>query len=382
MVHGDEGKLRQVLINLLGNAVKFTESGEVTLRITHTQLDARLQSGKHPAEAGHPPTEAGRPVGWYRFEVRDTGIGITPEMQAKIFEPFQQSEEGAKKGGTGLGLAISKRQIELMGGELSLQSEVGVGSNFFFTLPLSPSPPRATAMDDTMSDILDQSSRWSEVTHLAEGYHVKALIADDTKVNRDVLSRMLTDIGVEVIESENGQQAVEMFRSSKPDIVFMDIRMPVMDGIEATRRLFDEFDRRGESPYRPKIVAISASTLRHEEEEYFQAGFDDFISKPFRFERLYECLANVLSVEYEYAETVSDKQEEVPEIDLTKIVLPEDLLSRLKQAAEIYSLTQLNQCLDEMVQIDEPSRMLAEQLRVLGRNQDMEAILDILSEIR
>jgi len=375
LVHGDEGKLRQVLINLLGNAVKFTESGEVTLRITHAQLDARLQSGKLPAEAGHPPTEAGRPVGWYRFEVRDTGIGITPEMQEKIFEPFQQSEEGAKKGGTGLGLAISKRQIELMGGELSLDSEVGVGSNFFFTLPLSLSPPRATATDDTMSDVLDQSSRWSEMTHLAKGYHVKALIADDTKVNRDVLSRMLTDIGVEVMEAENGQQAVEMFRSSKPDIVFMDIRMPVMDGIEATRRLFDEFDKS-----QLKIVAISASTLRHEEEEYFQAGFDDFISKPFRFERLCECLANMLSVEYEYAEAVGDEQDEAPELDLTQIVLPEDLLSRLKEAAEIYSLTQLNQCLDEMVQLDEPSRLLAEQLRVLGRNQDMEAILDILSE--
>jgi len=372
LVHGDEGKFRQVLINLLGNAVKFTESGGVTLRITHAQLDARLQSGK----AGHPPTEAGRPVGWYRFEVRDTGVGITPEMQAKIFEPFQQSEEGGRKGGTGLGLTISKRYIELMGGELSLQSEVGVGSNFFFTLPLSP------LRDDTTSDVLDQTSRYSKVRRLAEGYTIKALIADDTKVNRDVLSRMLTDIGAEVIEAENGQQAVEMVRASQPDIVFMDIRMPVMDGLEAARRLFDEFDRRGASPYRPKIVAISASTLRHEEEEYFQAGFDDFISKPFRFERLCECLANMFSVEYEYAEAVSDEPEEASELDLTKIVLPEDLLSRLKEAAEIYSLTQINQCLDEMVQLDEHSRLLAEQLRVLGRNQDMEAILDILSKIR
>jgi len=355
LVHGDEGKLRQVLINLLGNAVKFTESGEVTLRVA-SEADSPLLVGEGPGVR-------------FRFEVRDTGRGITPEMQAKIFEPFQQSEEGARKGGTGLGLTISKRYIELMGGELSLESEVGVGSNFFFTLPLSP------LRDDTTSDVLDQTSRYSEVRRLAEEYQIKALIADDTKVNRDVLSRMLTDIGVEVMEAENGQQAVEMFRSSKPDIVFMDIRMPVMDGIEATRRLFDEFDKS-----QLKIVAISASTLRHEEEEYFQAGFDDFISKPFRFERLCECLANMLSVEYEYAEAVGDEQDEAPELDLTQIVLPEDLLSRLKEAAEIYSLTQLNQCLDEMVQLDEPSRLLAEQLRVLGRNQDMEAILDILSE--
>ncbi|MBC8235973.1 carboxypeptidase regulatory-like domain-containing protein, partial [bacterium] len=206
LVHGDEGKLRQVLINLLGNAVKFTESGEVTLNVA-SEADSPLLQGEGPGVR-------------YRFEVRDTGVGIPPEAQEKIFEPFQQSEEGAKKGGTGLGLAISKKQIELMGGELSLESEVGVGSSFFFTLPLSPSPPRATATDDTTSDVIDQSSQYIGVTRLAEGYNIKALIADDTKVNRDVLSRMLTDIGVEVMEAENGQQAVEMFRENQPNIVF------------------------------------------------------------------------------------------------------------------------------------------------------------------
>jgi len=373
LVHGDEGKLRQVLINLLGNAVKFTESGKVTLRITHAQLDAgpqsitpisdvRLQSGKFPAEAGRPVE--------FCFEVIDTGVGVPPEEQAKIFEPFHQSEDGAEKGGTGLGLAISKRQIELMGGELALESEVGVGSNFFFTL----------TFEHATSDVLDQSSRYRGVTRLTGGYHLKALIADDTKVNRDVLSRMLSDIGVEVIEAENGQQAVEMVRSYKPDIVFMDIRMPVMDGLEAARRLFDEFDRRGESPYRPKIIAISASTLRHEQEEYFQAGFDDFISKPFRFERLCECLANVLAVEYEYAEVVSDEPEESPEIDKTKVVFPEDLLSRLKEAAERYSLTRLNRCFAEIEELGEDAQPLVEHLRQLARNQDMEGILNVLSE--
>ena len=367
-VHGDEGKLRQVLINLLGNAVKFTETGKVTLRITHAQLDAGLQSVTPISDArlqsGKLPAEAGRPVE-FRFEVIDTGVGVPPEEQAKIFEPFHQSEYGAEKGGTGLGLAISKRQIELMGGELSLESEVGVGSRFFFTLTFKPAT----------SDVLDQSSRYRGVTRLAEGYHLKALIADDTKVNRDVLSRMLSDIGVEVIEAENGQQAVEMVRSYKPDIVFMDIRMPVMDGLEAARRLFDEFDKS-----QLKIIAISASTLRHEQEEYFQAGFDDFISKPFRFERLCECLANVLAVEYEYAEVVSDEPEESPEIDKAKVVLPEDLLSRLKEAAERYSLTRLNHCFAEMEELGEDAQTLVEHLRQLARNQDMEGILDVLSE--
>ena len=342
LVHGDEGKLRQVLINLLGNAVKFTESGEVILSVA--------------PEAGDV----------YRFEVRDTGIGIPMEAQAKIFEPFQQSEEGAKEGGTGLGLAISKRQIELMGGELSLESEVGVGSRFFFTLPLPPAE----------SDVIDQASRYSGVTHLAEGYNIKALIADDTKVNRDVLSKMLTDIGVEVMEAENGQQALEMVRASRPKIVFMDIRMPVMDGIEATRRLFDEFGND-----RLKIVAISASALRHEEEEYFQAGFDDFIGKPFRFERLCECLANVLSVEYEYAETASDKSEETPKIDFMKVSLPKELLSRLKDAAELYNVTRLERHLGEVELLGDEAILLAEHLRALSQNNEIDRIIEILGEI-
>ena len=391
LVHGDEGKLRQILINLLGNAVKFTESGGVTLRVTPTSearldarlqsvtpnSDARLQSGKLPTEAGHPSTEAGRPVE-FCFEVIDTGVGIPPEAQAKIFEPFQQSEEGAKKGGTGLGLTISKRYIELMGGELSLESpplnppqvggeiKGGRGSNFFFTLTLPPAE----------SDVIDQASRYSGVTHLAAGYDITALIADDTKVNRDVLSRMLSDLGAEVIEAENGQQAIEMVRSHQPDIVFMDIRMPVMDGIEATRQLFDEFDQD-----QLNIVAISASTLRHEQEEYFQAGFDDFIPKPFRFERLCECLANVLSVEFDYTETVASPLSGDTEIALSKVVLPGELVLRLKAGAEIYDMTELNQCLDEIDNLGPDEHQLAEYLRDLVRNFDMDEILRILSEI-
>jgi len=407
LVHGDEGKLRQILINLLGNAVKFTESGEVTLCITHAQLDARripAEAGRPPLDArlqseipaeavhpprldarlqsgkaGHLPTEAGRQ--WYRFEVIDTGVGISPEAQARIFEPFQQSEDGAKKGGTGLGLTISKRQIELMGGELSLESEVGVGSRFFFTLPLSP------LSDDATSDILDRSARWIGVTRLAEGYNIKALIADDNKVNRDVLFRMLADIGAEVIEAENGQQAVEMVRASQPDIVFMDIRMPVMDGLEATRRLFDEFDRRGESSYRPYIIGVSASALQHQQREYLEAGFDDFISKPFRFEKLCECLANVLSVEYEYADMERDARsvtlngDIATEIDLAKVALPEELLSLLKEAAELYNVTRLERYLSEVDRLGDDARLLAEHLRELSQNNEIDRIINILGEI-
>jgi len=448
LVHGDKGKLRQILLNILGNAVKFTEQGGVTLRITPTS-DARLQSGETPAEAGRPagdgdvrlqsdetpaeagrpagdgdvrlqsdetPAEAGRPAGdkdarlqsgevpaeagrpaddgdtrlqsgetpaeaghpsadCYHFEIIDTGIGISPETQAKIFEPFQRGEPSDQKGGTGLGLAISQKQLELMGGELNLESpplnppqfwgEVkgGCGSRFFFTIPLKPA----------VSDAVDESSQWVGVTRLAEGYAVKALIADDTKVNRDVLSRLLSDLGVEVVEAENGQQAIEMMRSHRPDIVFMDIWMPVMGGLEAVGRILEEF---GQSEF--KLVAISASTLQHEQQAYLDAGYDDFISKPFRFERICECLATHLGVEFERRE---QEEPEATPTEAPEVSLPPDLITRMKAKAELYEVTDLRTYLLEVEALGPEGKRLAERLRTLIQSYDMEAVLKILSEV-
>jgi signal transduction histidine kinase len=197
LVHGDEGKLRQVLLNLLSNAVKFTDSGEVILRIS--------TSHSHT----HPLTHS-----LFLFEVIDTGVGIPPQDREIIFEPFQQGQEGAAKGGTGLGLTIAKRQIELMGGKLDFESpfsllpspspspqpspvkgegrgegsECGVGTRFFFTLPFEPAKE--------MSSLPAEAKR--TVVHLAEGYQVKALVADDVPETRDVLSKFLSDISLRI----------------------------------------------------------------------------------------------------------------------------------------------------------------------------------------
>jgi len=348
LVHGDEGKLRQILINLLGNAVKFTESGEVILRIAH------------------------QPKSRFTFEVIDTGVGISLEDRESIFGTFQQGEEGIRKGGTGLGLAISKRQVELMGGELAFQSEPGKGSKFFFTVSL----PKAK------KDVPYHPAK-AEIVRLKNGYSLKALVADDTEENRDVLKQILTDIGrevryrytgrVEVKLAGNGQEAVEAVQSEIPDIVFMDIRMPVLDGLEAARRIWREFGKD-----KLKIVAISASVLEHERNQFMEAGFDDFIGKPFRVERIYECLANLLQVEFESA---IDKSSEKVEMPLPDIALPEELLLRLKEATERHSITKLHQCLDELEQLGSDGRLLAEQLRKLSQNYEMEEILRILKNI-
>ncbi len=342
LVNGDEGKLRQVLINLLRNAVKFTDSGEVALRITLNET-----------KEGEADT--------HLFEVMDTGVGISPEEQESILEPFRQGKEGATKGGTGLGLTIVKRQIELMGGELGIESEPGVGSRFFFTLVLEPVRTDSTAAK-------------RQVIHLAEGFRVEALVADDVQENRDVLAKILSHIGVQVLLAENGQQALEMVRSHHPDIIFMDIRMPIMNGKEAAKQIMEEF---GDDS--PKLVAISASALYHEREEYLAAGFDAFVAKPFLQDQVYDCLASLLGIQYEY--TYMEPTVAAP-LDLSKLKLPADILQRLEAAAELYRTTELKNCLDELKQFGEHGQRLSEHLSQYLQSYDMEAILKTLLKIK
>jgi CheY-like chemotaxis protein/anti-sigma regulatory factor (Ser/Thr protein kinase) len=332
LVHGDEGRLRQVLINLLSNAVKFTESGEVILRISETRSLA---------------TSATHHSSLITFEIIDTGVGISPEEQPLIFAPFARGKSvtGERKEGVGLGLTIAKRLVEFMGGELSFESpprpglsivdcrlmiekisqstiinhqssiQGGKGSRFFFTLNL---PPVLEATSQAAG--LSQDGLKHIPTRLANGYKVKALVADDNKENRDVLSMMLSDIGVSVITAENGVQAVEATLANKPDIVFLDIWMPHKGGLEAVREILlkcsqgRSFASSGTPKVyggedRPKLVAVSASAMAYERQSYFDAGFDDFIAKPIDAKRVYECLAKFLRIEYEY------EDENLPPID-------------------------------------------------------------------
>lgn len=337
LVNGDEGKLRQVLINLLGNAVKFTERGRVVLRAKQGEGDA------------------------WRFEVEDTGIGISEAMQQRIFEPFQQGHEARSEGGTGLGLAIAKRQADIVGGELGVKSELGTGSCFHLKLQL----PAATQSK--------ASAALREIAHLANGQHVRALVVDDIPENREVLATMLTLIGCEVVLAEHGRQAVEVVRVSRPQIVFMDIRMPEFDGIEATRRIAAEFEG-------VKIVATSASALTHERDRVLKAGCDDFVAKPFRAERIYGCLHHLLGVDFDYKEKPGMAISEET-IDLRQITLPQELASRLTMAAELHSATVLKACLTEVEQLGSAGQRLAQHLRGFLSSYDMKTIQRILAQI-
>ena len=337
-VQGDEGKLRQVLINLLGNAVKFTVKGRVTLRVRPLDGDS------------------------WRFEVEDTGIGIPTEAIQRIFDPFQQ--ETGSRGGTGLGLAIARRQLEILGGQIGVHSEVGKGSCFHVELALPAS-----------SDHGVSRATVRELVRLAQGYSVRALVVDDIRENREVLASMLTLIGCEVVLAEHGRQAVEVVRVSRPQIVFMDIRMPKFDGLEATRRILEDFDA-GDI----KIVATSASALAHERELCLKAGCDDFVAKPFRAERIYGCLRHLLGVEFEYKDDPLSPDLR-DSIDLSQIVLPEDLSTRLTMAAELHSATVLKSCLAELEQLGTAGQRLAQHLRGFLASYDMKTIQRIIAQI-
>jgi signal transduction histidine kinase/CheY-like chemotaxis protein len=340
-VRGDEGKLRQILINLLGNAIKFTASGCVILRIAKEEKRR------------------------WRFEVEDTGPGISPELQLRIFEPFQQGPEAKGKGGTGLGLAIAQRQVKMMGGTLQVRSTPGHGSVFSFVIDLPQASTRRMAPRD----------EFAAVERIVAGTEVHALVVDDIAENRDVLSLMLMQIGCKVNVAKSGEEALDLIRAAPPDIVFLDMRLPGISGLDTALGIVQEWEAT------VKLVAMSASALEHERERYLKAGCDDFVAKPFRAERIYRCLRNLLDVQYVLREKPNDQSEPDPSIDLGKLALCEDLALRLTTAAELHSATVIKSCLQEVEQLGPSGVRLAQHLRQFLASYDMKTIQRVVAQI-
>jgi len=258
LVTGDAARLRQVLINLVGNAVKFTQEGRVTLRV------------RREADAGGTPR--------IRFEVQDTGPGIPDEIQPRLFQEFTQADASTTRrfGGTGLGLAISKRLTELMGGEIGLESRVGEGSTFWVTLPL----PAAKTERIGASEPLRAAPPAGPL-----GLYV--LVAEDNAVNRRLALALLAKLGCRADAVANGRQAVAAALRADYDVILMDCQMPEMDGYEATRELRQ---RQGDGRRTP-IVALTANALRGDRERCLEAGMQDYVSKPVRIDALRAALA-------------------------------------------------------------------------------------------
>jgi CheY-like chemotaxis protein/two-component sensor histidine kinase len=246
---GDARKIRQVLFNLVGNAVKYTDSGHISLVVEN--IDDKGE--------------------WLAFIVSDTGIGIPEEKQAIIFDRFTQIERGRLEqlGGVGLGLAISKRLVVAMGGDIRIESEVNKGSTFRvdFKLPFTDKLP----LKDQKRDGADSSE--DELPPL------RVLVVDDIYLNFEVIKNYLNDLPVTVCYAENGRQAQKAFLDDGYDIILMDLRMPVMGGLEATTHIRRLESRLGAAP--TPIIAMTAHAFNEQEDDYLQKGFDEVLIKPF-----------------------------------------------------------------------------------------------------
>ena len=339
-VRADVGKLRQILINLLSNAFKFTRQGSVTLR-ADKHGESRLT-----------------------FSITDTGPGIALDELEDIGRPFVQAHEGRKsREGTGLGLAICNRFISLMGGDLKLASVQGKGSTFTFDIKA----PEVKG-DDTLT--LPSLSR-ERVVALAPGQpKYRILITDDLAEQRHLVSSLLTPLGFEVREAGNGQEAIEVWEEWRPHLICMDMRMPVLNGREATRRIKSMDD--GKSTI---IIALTASTFEDERDDLFSAGCDDFLRKPFQEHALFEMLSKHLGVKFIHEQPISVQAIPQPADPARIAALPADLLERLSVALAGLEVDEIGRVIEEIRVIDP---QLAESLSVLAATFDFGQMLALL----
>jgi PAS domain S-box-containing protein len=283
-IYTDEGKLRQILINLISNAIKFTDSGHILVRVEVRNLPENIV--KIAGEASEIPR-------CLCFEVEDTGAGISETDVLTLFQPFVQTDSGKRsQEGTGLGLSISYNYVRLMGGQMFVISKVGEGSTFRFYIPVK-------SLDLFSLDSTTKSLRRVIGIEGNQGYRI--LIAEDMRLNRQLLTRILSPLGIEVREVSNGQDAIDVWQSWSPHLIWMDVRMPIMNGQEAASAIREiEATRNIPNSQKVRIIALTASLVDFREEDLFLNGFDGFLSKPFTEDKVFERMAEHLNLKYIY----------------------------------------------------------------------------------
>ncbi len=338
-VHGDDGKLRQILINLLGNAIKFTETGSVTMRVRWR--DERAS-----------------------FEIADTGPGISSEEMKGLFEPFVQTEVGRKSAeGTGLGLTITRAFVWLMGGEIFIESEVGRGTSFRFDVDLPAAEQEAREAERTVIGLEPGQPK------------IRILAVDDVWENRRLLVDLLGSLGFEMREAATGVAACDLVASWKPDAVLMDVRMPEMDGDEATKRIraLEEGDRK------ITIVALSASVFPHDRQAILDAGCDAFLAKPIQANELLDTIGRLVGIRYVYADPATPEPQlpvgAVEGEDLGR--LPAPLLERLRLAVEAGAVQEAATVIEEVRAHDD---VTAGRLAALLKGYRLDEIASAISQ--
>jgi PAS domain S-box-containing protein len=345
-IRADEGKLRQILVNLLGNAMKFTNQGKVTIRVTMETAGAQQLI----------------------FEVIDSGVGIAAHELDKLFHQFEQTESGRKiESGTGLGLALSRQYARLMGGDITVKSELGSGSVFRVEILCE------LAEEKTENGKIDGR----RVTGLkSKGENPRILIVDDQINNRGWLRGILSSIGFGLREATNGREAVDLWKEWKPDLILMDRRMPVLNGDDATRAI-----RASAGGTDVIIIALAASAFDEDGKWALGAGMNDFLSKPLRIEELFEKIKNYLPVEYIYDESGNPESSQLERRKKVDIVpgalarLSDEIMDSLRQATLDGDIEKLKELIREIANTD---MILAEGLLALANSYAYDKILEML----
>ncbi len=394
VIQADAPKLRQILVNLIGNAIKFTETGGVTVSVSKLKTEnSRLKTTLSS------PT-ALPPVSSIRFQVSDSGVGITPEDQERIFKPFEQVGSLADMKGTGLGLTITRQYADLMGGTIRVESTPGKGSVFTVTLPIE--------IAEQSSIVNRQSSIPGRVIGLEPGQPAyRALIVEDQQENRRLLRTILEPIGFDVREAVNGVEAVQLFQAWQPQVIFMDWRMPVMNGLEATQAIrkletgnwkldADDWilDTGIQQPTsssqfpassfqsRTPIIAITASAFKEQHAEMLAAGTDDVISKPFHATEILESIRVHLGVRYVYAPEAGEAlaEESTPATPEKLAVLPPELLAHLAQAITQLDTIAITRLIDAIQLQDAASAQTFSRLAKRFQYRDMLTLIQTIQE--
>jgi signal transduction histidine kinase/ActR/RegA family two-component response regulator len=318
-IKGDEMRLRQVLLNLVSNAVKFTSQGSVTIRLR------MRDGGQH-----------------LLIEIEDTGPGISEQDRKLLFQPFMQlAMSSCTQKGTGLGLFLSRRYVELMGGTLTLESELGKGAIFRIELPVE-------AADCATAGAQQAASESGDVAGLAPGQPAyRILVVEDQPESQLLLARLMTGLGLDVKTAANGAEGVKLFEEWHPHLIWMDWHMPVMNGTEATKCI-----RKLPGGDAVKIVAVTASAFCADQEEFFGAGIDGFLRKPFRFREVYDSLARLLDVEYTYRQSGREARPPVALTPAAFAALPVAIRKEFGEALEVLDGDRIMAVIDAICGID------------------------------
>jgi hypothetical protein len=356
-IHTDEKRLRQVLLNLIGNAIKFTDRGRVTLKVGVYQESPPIGD-----EEQLPTINSDRSIHRVRFQVEDTGIGMKPKQLEKIFLPFEQvSESDRKADGTGLGLTISRQIVEMMGGKIEVESIYGVGSKFWFDLDLP------------------ETSDWSEPTSSRSkrsviGYRGDRkiiLVVDDRWENRSVVANMLEPLGFKVIEASNGKEGLEKAQQFQPDLIITDLVMPIMNGFAMTKHL-----RQSERLQVIPIVASSASVFNFNRQQSREAGCDDFLPKPVQTDELLDLVRDYLGLIWLYEENEISEQEDSYVREM--IIPPAPELGTLYQAAKAGYVLEIQAEVDRLKQLAPQYAAFAKKISELASEYETEAIIELI----